>query len=238
MKAAILSAGYGTRLRPLTDYICKAMVPVAGIPVTERVIVRLRDQGFSEFIVAVSHFAEQCVHYFGDGSRFDVCIEYSINEKPQGTAGEIAAMRARLENEALFLIHYGDIISNLDIKGLVDRQRRTEAAGTIGLVQSFRVPTGIADVDADGRVTHFVEKPPLPQPTNAAIMVFPARSLGYFKKGEDISTDTIPTMIARGERIEGFIDPTCYWHDVGQPALLAQAGEALKAEEAAARARL
>ncbi|HOS93646.1 MAG TPA: nucleotidyltransferase family protein [Armatimonadota bacterium] len=235
MKAVILSAGYGTRLRPITDYLCKALVPVNGVPVLERVIRRLAGYGFNEFVVAVSHLGEQCVHYFGNGERLGVTLRFSITDEPQGTAGEIAAARHWLEGEPDFLVYYGDILSNFDVAGLVTRHQQKDPLATIGLVRSYRVATGIAEVNADGRVVAFVEKPPLPQPTNAAIMMFSGRALPWFRKGEDISIDVIPAMLRADEWVEGFIDENAYWHDVGQPASLARAIEAVAAEEGDAR---
>jgi len=236
LKAVILSAGYGTRLRPITDYLCKALVPVNGVPVLERVIRRLAGYGFGEFVVAVSHLGEQCVHYFGDGERLGVALHFSITDEPQGTAGEIAAARHWLEGESDFLVYYGDILSNFDVAGMVARHGERRPLATLGLVRSYRVATGIAEVDANDRVIAFVEKPPLPQPTNAAIMMFSGRALPWFRKGEDISIDVIPAMLQADEVVQGFIDETAYWHDVGQPASLARAIEAVAAEEGDARA--
>ena len=113
MKTIVLCAGHGTRMRPLTYYLSKAMIPVAGKPLLEHIVVKLRDQGFSDMIVALSLHAEQVTHYFGEGQRFGVRMQYSVSEEPRGTAGEIHAMREMLEGEQNFLVHYGDILTDV-----------------------------------------------------------------------------------------------------------------------------
>lgn len=216
MKAVILCAGHGTRLRPLTQYISKAMVPVAGMPILERIVRRLVAGGFTEQIIALSVFSEQVRHYFGDGSRFGAQIEYSVNTEPSGTAGEIAHMRSLLEGETDVLVHYGDILSDLDVRAMADRHLANEADLTIGLVTGVEIHAGVADVEADGRVSRFVEKPPLEVPTNAAIFVLGRGAIERCAPRRDFSHDIFPEMIADGENVRGFVDADAYWLDVGR----------------------
>jgi mannose-1-phosphate guanylyltransferase len=216
MKAVILCAGHGTRLRPLTHYISKAMVPVAGMPILERIVRRLVEQGFTEQIIALSVFSEQVRHYFGDGSRVGAQIEYSINTEPSGTAGEIAQMRPLLEGETDVLVHYGDILSDLDVRAMADGHVEQAADLTIGLVTGVEIHAGIAQVEADGRVSQFVEKPPLERPTNAAIFVLGRDAIERCGPGRDFSHDIFPEMIDHGADVRGFVDEDAYWLDVGR----------------------
>lgn len=225
MKAAILCAGHGTRLRPLTHYISKAMVPVAGMPILEHIVRKLVGQGFDEQIIALSAFPEQVRHYFGDGSRFGATIEYAVKADPAGTAGEIARMGALIEGESDLLVHYGDILSDLDARTMADRHLAQEAALTIGLVTGVEIHAGIADVETDGRVTRFVEKPPLEAPTNAAIFTLGAEAIGRCARGLDFSHDIFPELIADGANVRGFVDEDAYWLDVGRLSDLDRANE-------------
>jgi len=269
MKAVILCAGHGTRLRPLTHYISKAMVPVAGMPILEHIVRRLVEQGFTEQIIALSVFAEQVKHYFGDGSRFGAQIEYSVNTEPTGTAGEIAQMLQRrphpptpspsdlptngasgggrggghnsdregqasrsvdledylLEGETDVLVHYGDILSDMDLRAMADEHLASEADLTIGLVTGVEIHAGVADVEDDGRVSRFVEKPPLEVPTNAAIFVLGADAIERCAPGRDFSHDIFPEMIAEGRKVRGFVDENAYWLDVGRLSDLDKANE-------------
>ena len=85
----ILAAGFGTRLRPLTDRIPKCMVPVRGKPILERTVEWLRSSGISEIIINVSHLGDKIMDHFGDGSRWCTHITYSIEDRPLGTAGGV-----------------------------------------------------------------------------------------------------------------------------------------------------
>ncbi len=227
MKAIILCAGHGTRLRPLTYYISKAMVPVAGVPLLERIVLSLRDQGFTEQLVALSWMADQVQHYFGDGSRFGVSIDYSINTEPAGTAGEVASLRDRISDENV-LVHYGDILTDLDLRALADDHLAHRPAATLGLVTGVRIHTGVAEVGDDGMVHSFVEKPPLERPTNAAVFALGPEALDRCAAGLDFSHDIFPELIAAGRAVRGFIDPDAYWLDVGRLSDIEQANELLR----------
>lgn len=216
MKAVLLCAGYATRLRPLTYYVSKAMIPVAGKPLVEHILVKLRDEGFEDFIICLSHLREQVEHYFGDGQRFGVRLQYSQGERPLNTAGEIVNARRLLEGEADFLVHYGDILTNLDIRRLLQTHRQKRAAATLGLVTDVPVHAGVAQIDDEGRVTYFEEKPPLDKPCHAAVNVFSDAFWKYAALDLDIATHVIPAMMAAGERVYGVLDEHAYWYDVGR----------------------
>lgn len=225
MKAIILCAGHGTRLRPLTNYISKAMVPVAGMPILERIVLRLVEQGFTEQIIALSHFAEQVRHYFGDGSRFGAAIDYAVNTAPSGTAGEIHSLRGMLADEEHFLVHYGDILTDLNVRAMADEHLRHEPAVTIGLVTGVEFHAGVATLEEDGRVSSFIEKPRLELPANAAVFILSRRSLDLCAPGRDFSGDIFPELIAAGEPVRGFLDSDAYWLDVGRLSDLDKANE-------------
>ena len=227
MKAVILCAGYGTRMRPLTYYVNKGMIPINGRPILEHIITKLAGQGFDDFVVAISHLGEQVENYFGRGKRHDIKITYVRSEAPVGTAGEVFKIRELLANEDHFLVHYGDIITDLDTSGLARKHLETEAAATVGLVTGVHVHTGIARLDDEGNVVHFEEKPAFQRPTHAAVNCFAADTLGYFKEGEDIATHVIPAMLAAGDKVVGFVDEQAYWQDVGRLSDLEEASNLL-----------
>ncbi len=225
MKTIILCAGHGTRLRPITSYIAKAMVPVAGKPILEHIVTNLVQQGFTEQIVALSVFSEQVMHHFGNGSRFGAQIEYSVNPEPAETAGEVARARPLLDGESNVLVHYGDIISDFDVRGMAEEHVANEAALTVGLVTGVPIHTGIAGVDDEGRLTSFVEKPPLQQPCNAAIFMLGRGGIERCAAGLDFSHDIFPELLADGENVRGFVDEDAYWLDVGRLSDLDKANE-------------
>ena len=120
MKAMLLAAGRGERLRPLTDRLPKALVAVAGKPLIGWHLERLAAAGVREAVVNVSHLAEQIVEYAGDGARFGLCIAYSREAAPLETAGGIAQALPLLGTQAFLLVN-ADIYCDIDFRGLVER---------------------------------------------------------------------------------------------------------------------
>ena len=112
MQAIILAAGEGSRMRPLTLNRPKVMLPVAGKPLLEHIINRARTAGIDRFVVVVGYCAESVRSYFGDGSAFDVKIEYAVQEKQLGTGH--ALMAAREKAEKRFMVLNGDVLPDAD----------------------------------------------------------------------------------------------------------------------------
>ena len=136
MKALIFAAGLGTRLRPITDTMPKALVPVAGVPMLQRVLCRLRDAGIDSFVVNVHHFAEQIVAFLAEHD-FGVPVAISREERePLETGGGIRHAAPLLaSSEGRFLVHNADILSDLDINWFL-RQDAPENLATLLLVDA------------------------------------------------------------------------------------------------------
>lgn len=117
----ILAAGLGERMRPLTDHTPKPLLKVAGVPLLEHHIRRLRDAGFSDFVINVSHFAQQIIDYFGDGDRWGVTLHWSVEDEPLETAGGIVKALPLL-GSAPFAVVNGDIWTDYPFVQLFDRR--------------------------------------------------------------------------------------------------------------------
>ena len=113
MKAMILAAGRGTRLRPLTDTCPKPMIPIAGKPLLEYVIRLLARHGFDQLMINLYHLPQLVQDYFGDGSKWNVHIAYSLEEELLGTAGAVARVADFLDEP--FVLYYGDNLCNVDL---------------------------------------------------------------------------------------------------------------------------
>ena len=137
MKALIFAAGLGTRLRPLTDRMPKALVPVAGVPMLQRVLFKLRDAGIDSFVVNVHHFAEQIEDFLTENGNFGVPVAISREERePLETGGGIKHAAPLLASpEGRFLVHNVDILSDLDIRWLL-AQDALENLATLLLVDA------------------------------------------------------------------------------------------------------
>ncbi len=132
MKAMIFAAGLGTRLKPLTDTMPKALVPVAGKPLLWHTIRKLKATGFDEIIINVHHFAEQIIDYVQANDNFDIRIEFS-DEREQlfDTGGGVKKASWFFDDEKPFLIHNVDILSDIDLQDLYRFHTSGNSAATL-----------------------------------------------------------------------------------------------------------
>ncbi len=157
MKTIIMAGGKGTRISSVISDIPKPMIKIEGKPVLEREIECLRDQGFTDLIITVSHMAEQIIGYFGDGSSFGVNIIYFIEESPLGNAGALFKLRDELKDD--FLLLNADSVFDIDFKRFVE-YHRTKG----GLVTLFSHPnshpydSGLLITDDNGAVIQWLTK--------------------------------------------------------------------------------
>lgn len=157
MKAAIMAGGRGTRISSVASDIPKPLIPVGGKPVLEREIECLRDQGFIDLILTVSHMADQIINYFGDGQKFGVSIEYLVEEQPLGSAGALFKMRDKLTQP--FLLLNADTIFDIDFNRFVEYHKSKG-----GLVTLFTHPnshpydSGVLITNQDRSVERWLTK--------------------------------------------------------------------------------
>ncbi len=132
MKAMIFAAGLGTRLRPLTNSMPKALVPVAGRPMLERVILRLMEAGFNDITINIHHFGEQILDFLRANNNFGACIRIS-DERDMllDTGGGIRKARPLLESNEPFLIHNADILTDLDLAAFYRHHLESGADATL-----------------------------------------------------------------------------------------------------------
>jgi len=223
--AAVLCAGLGTRLRPLTDTCPKPMVPVAGVPVLERTVRHLAAHGFTDVCVNLHHLPHVVRAHFGDGSALGVRLHFSDEPELLGTAGALNAFREHLSGP--FLVWYGDVLSAFDVPAML---RAHAAAGALVTVGLYRVdnPTqcGLVDLDRAGRITRFVEKPPVAftDLANAGVYACAPRTLDFIPSSgfSDFGKDVFPAMLAAGAVLHGHAigEPLI---DIGSPDKLARA---------------
>lgn len=132
MKAMIFAAGLGTRLRPLTDNMPKALVPVAGKPMLERVILRLKKAGFNEITVNIHHFGEQIIQFLHANQNFGVTIHIS-DERDMllDTGGGIKKARPFLDGNEPFLVHNADILTDINLADFYLHHQGSDAEATL-----------------------------------------------------------------------------------------------------------
>ena len=131
MKAVILAGGEGTRLRPLTSNQPKPMMPIANVPMMEHIVKLLARHGFDDIVVTVAFMANHIRNYFGDGSELGVRMRYATEEAPLGTAGSVRNAMAELDET--FLVISGDVLTDVDLSGIVEQHNARQAFATIAL---------------------------------------------------------------------------------------------------------
>lgn len=235
LKALVLAAGEGTRLRPLTLDRPKPMVPINGVPLLEIVLGWLRDAGVSDIAINLHYKPDAITQHFGDGAAFGVRLSYSHETRLMGSAG--AARRLRdFAGDGPLLIAYGDVLTDLDLRQLA-RFHETQRASHLDLgasISLYRVsnPTevGLVGVDASGRVTRFLEKPRQDQVftdiANAGVCIVEPAVLDAIEPDVtcDFGLHVFPRMLEQGVPICGWlIPPETYLIDIGSPAKYEQA---------------
>ena len=225
--AILLVGGMGTRLHPITLNIPKPMLPVAGIPFTEHQIVKAREAGIDEIVLATSFKAELFEPYFGNGKNFGISIRYAVEETPLGTGGAIRNAAKMLSGDGLVAIFNGDVLSGHDLEGQFKFHQEKGADVSLFLTQvSDARSFGAVELDNENRVLAFNEKMENP-PTNtinAGCYIFNKEILYKIPEGKVVSVEreTFPNFLSEGVRVFGFIDNS-YWLDIGNPSALLQA---------------
>jgi mannose-1-phosphate guanylyltransferase len=221
MKAMVLAAGLGTRLRPLTYEITKPMVPVLDRPVMEHIVDLLGRHGFDQVIANLHYFPDTIREHFGER------LEYRVEEELLGTAGGVRACASFFGDEP-FVVISGDALTDIDLGALADRHRQSGGIATLAVKQvSDTREYGVVLHDGDGRITGFQEKPApeeaLSNLGNCGIYVFSPEIFDYFPSRPfvDWAQDVFPVLLEND--VPFYIHETReYWNDVGSLSELKQ----------------
>ena len=224
VKGLILCGGKGTRLRPLTYYLQKTMVPI-GLgqkPLLEYVVRLLEFHGIKDLVFLVNYKAEQIANYFKDGARFNVKISY-IGDDPssKGTGGALlnTYRRKAVNTKDTLLVYYGDILTNMNIGDLLRYHKDNAAWATLALASGFKVRVGVADLEADGRIRRFIEKPRLERPVSVGVIALKGETLKEIarlkkeKREIDLMGEVIPSFIRGNKPVYGYVSDA-FWYDV------------------------
>lgn len=233
MKALLLAAGEGTRLRPLTERMPKPMLPLGGRPLLEHLVNLLRVHGVTEIAINLHYKPEAIVDHFGDGSAFGVRVTYSREETLLGSAGAAKSLEDFFDGT--FLVIYGDVLTNVDLTQLAKLHRGREATATLA-VYEVEDPTrcGVVDVDAAGQVQRFVEKPSPGEVdsslANAGVYCLEPGVLDHVapNTASDFGHDVFPRLIEAQQTVIAHQDPSAYFLDIGSPQRYEEAQDDLR----------
>ena len=237
MKAMVLAAGLGTRLRPLTDDRPKALVEVAGRTLLEITLTRLRDFGIRDVIVNVHHFADRMIEYLAANANFGMNIVISREEVLLDTGGGLKkAAWFFLDDDGPFLLHNVDVVSTIDIGRMLESHQRSGALATLAVQQ--RESSRYLLFDREGRLCgrRIGTQDEVARPADdkqelafCGIHVISPRMLPMIREEGIFSIiESYLDLAARGETIAAFRTDEYYWRDLGKPEEIAQAAEDFK----------
>ncbi|MEM2889120.1 MAG: sugar phosphate nucleotidyltransferase [Candidatus Bathyarchaeia archaeon] len=226
MKAVVLAAGEGQRLRPLTLTRPKHMIHVAGKPLLEHLLETLKKAGFTDILLIVNYKAERITEYFGNGEKLGLSIEYVFQKEIRGTANAFGMAENKVEGD--FLAVYGDLLISPDVvKAALELHRNENPAVTMTVLHVERPEQyGVLKIRGT-KVVGIVEKPSAKfaagKPINAGIYVFSPEIFETIKQTKDSSrgeqeiTDSIQMLIKAGKKVVAAEIPSEDWRDVGRP---------------------
>ena len=222
----VFAAGQGERLRPLTNNIPKALVPVAGRPMIEYPLLLLRHYGIREVIINLHHLGEQIETYLGDGAKLGLKIAYSREQELLDTGGGLLKAKPFLQ-DGTFIVVNTDVLIDLQLADLIDFHRAKKATATLVLrPDPLADRYGSIDIDSDGSICRFLQakKPGAPAGPHTKLMftgvqIVEPKLFDYMtahgaaaKFGT--TKDTYPKMLLAGETLFGYRFDG-FWQDVG-----------------------
>ncbi len=214
MQAVIMAGGNGVRLHPYTSVIPKPLLPINEAPIIEIIVKQLQRHGFTRVSIALGYLAELIKVFLGDGSKYGVQIDYSIETKPLGTISPLTLINGL---EPTVLVMNADLLTNLDYRAFMDFHRRQQAGVTIGMCRKA-IPTdlGVIETNGDCRLKQYREKPELMINVSMGIYAFESRILSCLPKDEPAHfPDFINELIQSGENVVGYPFEG-YWLDIGR----------------------
>jgi len=222
LRAMVLAAGFGTRLRPLTNVIPKPLVPIANRPLLEYTFALLAGAGIREAIVNTHHLADILEQRLRTLDSSGLALHFSHERRILGTAGG-PRKAGSFFGEGTFLLLNGDFLVDIDLRRVLDFHNQQGAAATMVLMPDE--VSGVLGVDPDGEIRRFIQPRPADEPADrtscgfTGIHVLEPEVLRLIPANTpwEINRQVYPELIARGRRVCGFIHRG-YWREAGSPA--------------------
>lgn len=214
-RAVLLAGGKGARLLPYTVVLPKPLMPIGKYPILEVIIRQLAKNGFTHITLAVNHQAEIIKAFFADGSRFNVKIDYSLEEMPLGTMGPLKIINDLPEN---FLVMNGDILTDMDYASFYDSHVKNNEFFTVSSHQRIQqVDYGTLETDKDGYLTGFKEKPNLKYEVSMGIYMLNRDVLKFLPDGSPYGFDELMLDLMTSNKRPLVRTFDGYWLDIGRP---------------------
>lgn len=222
MQAIILAGGLGSRLKPITDYVPKPLIPINNIPLIEYQIRQLRKFKINQFVICTGYKTDQIQNYLKHKNNFDSKIQYSIEKTPLGTGGAIKKA-AKMIKDKSFLVLNGDIISTIDVRKLYSHKN------AIALIE-LRTKFGTVDLE-DSKITRFQEKKPLTNIWMNAGIYHLSKDIMPFLPSKGAIEETAFRRFAKDGKLTGIRFKDAFWHSIDSHKDLDDCSKALKGKK-------
>ncbi|OLE89437.1 MAG: hypothetical protein AUF79_11975 [Crenarchaeota archaeon 13_1_20CM_2_51_8] len=219
MRGLILAGGFATRLRPLSCSKPKLLFPIVGTPLVESMARWLSSGGVDQIILAVNHLSDKLKIEVGHHVA-GVTVKFSVEQTPLGTAGPIRLAANLLGKDDPFFVTNGDIVSDIEIRGMLAMHEETNAEATMAVVSvPDPSPYGSVLTDSNGKVRKFEEKSAVPSPAshvNAGVYVLSQSVIDSIPGGRSVSLEkeVFPKLVRNG-RMQSWMHKG-FWYDIGR----------------------
>jgi NDP-mannose synthase len=215
MRAVILAGGKGTRLLPFTTLIPKPLVPLGGrYSVLEIVLMQLAKAGFDHITLAVNHLSQLVMAYFGDGSRWNIRLDYSLEDEPLGTIGPLTLIDDLPDN---LLVMNGDVLCDLDYRAFFEGHAARGSDVSVAVYRrDVNIDFGVLRYNADLDLEHFEEKPSLAFDVSMGVYCLNRRVVAALERGRAYGFDNLMLdSLKHGRRVK-VVPFDGYWLDIGR----------------------
>ena len=215
MRIVILAGGEGTRMQPWTTFVPKCLLPISGKAVSRHIVEKLCQEGYKDIVLCINkQFQQQFQHEFRD-----VDIEFSVTDRPMGTAGEVYYALKNFPTTDDFMVVYADDLTVLNHKKMWKVHKTNNAFATIAVTKNVPLDVGIVKTEKDS-IVNFKEKPLIKdlglEDTYVWIgtAIFDTTLQSLFQPEKDIAKDILPSLITQGLKIGAFVSDSL-WLDIG-----------------------
>lgn len=214
-RAVILAGGKGTRLKPYTISLPKPLVPVGDMPILEIIIRQLTKSGFDHITITINHMADIIRAYCGNGSKWGIKIDYSLEDKPLSTMGPLKLIKDLPEN---FLVMNGDVLTDLDFNAFYRDHVISKNIFTVSAYsRDQKVDYGVLEVGNDNKLVKFVEKPVNRYNVSMGVYMANRKILDYIPENQLYGFDHLMLDLIRLQNPASIKVHSGYWLDIGRP---------------------
>lgn len=215
-RAIILAGGKGTRLKPYTISLPKPLVPIGEVPILEIIIRQLKKAGFNHVTLTVNHMADIIQAYFGDGSKWHIKIDYSLELKPLSTMGPLKLIPDLPED---FLVMNGDVLTDLNFEEFYSSHVGKKANFTIAsYLRKDKVEYGVLIKNENSELVQFQEKPENDYLVSMGVYMMNKTNLNYIPFDTFFGFDHLMNTLIDKKQYPSIFQFNGYWLDIGRPA--------------------